>query len=349
MEPAGVTTKNGGRRRANSGEPVLVSKGGLYLRLAPMALWRRMVSHTLLEGRPLTTRGRWANPLILAQLRSATKIVPPRPVHQPIFILGSGRSGTTILGDLLGSHRQAAFLNEPKALWYVANPQDDVIGTYTTDRGCYRLTESQADGEIRRRIHSLYRYALGLCMASRIVDKYPEMIYRTDFLRALFTDPKFVIIVRNGWDTIRSIQDWSLRHRVDRDKGREDWWGANQRKWRLLKQEIVSQDPPLAGALAEAGERLSDESMAAVEWVSVMREASRLRANGVPLQVVYYEKLTSQPAAVLSEICDHADLPDDPGLYEYARRAIRSRRRRSKPALPAALAALVDRTMEEWG
>src|SRR5690606_40375856 len=49
------------------------------------------------EGRPLTTRGRWINPLVFGLYRMAQRLPLGRPVREPAFILGMGRSGTTIL------------------------------------------------------------------------------------------------------------------------------------------------------------------------------------------------------------------------------------------------------------
>jgi hypothetical protein len=38
----------------------------------------------------------------------------PFPLTRPVFIVGCGRSGTTILGEMLGRHPQLAYLNEPR-------------------------------------------------------------------------------------------------------------------------------------------------------------------------------------------------------------------------------------------
>lgn len=308
-----------------------------------------MVSHSLLEGRPLTTRAGWLNPIIVAQLRIACRLIKPKPVDKPIFILGTGRSGTTILGDLLGSHRHVALLNEAKALWYVANPLDDIVGTYTQQHGKYRLSSDDASRETRERIQSLYRYALGLCRASRIVDKYPEMMFRVDFLQALFSEPRFIAIIRDGWDTISSIEEWSRDHRLTRGEDIHDWWGLNRRKWRLLQRDVISGDRQLSQAIASAGTALSDRALAAVEWIATMREAERLMLRGVELKIVRYEELTSDPDSVLAAICDFTGLPPDEKQYEFARHTLRNRRARTRPDLVEPLAELVRQTMHQWG
>ena len=64
------------------------------------------------------------------------------PKNHPIFIVGTGRSGTTILGKILSVHKQVAFLNEPKALWFFANKEDDLIGSYSKSKGRYHFNEN---------------------------------------------------------------------------------------------------------------------------------------------------------------------------------------------------------------
>ncbi len=95
----------------------------LYIRTRPTKAVSRLISYALFEGRPLTTRGRWINPLVFA-LSGTLKTLPQiKKVKKPIFIIGMGRSGTTILGVVMSMHRDVGFLNEPKALWHSIYPQ----------------------------------------------------------------------------------------------------------------------------------------------------------------------------------------------------------------------------------
>ena len=88
-----------------------------FIRLSWKKAYTRYLSYAFYEGRPLTTKGRWINPLIFFLYRVQQYSPFVRKVKQPIFILGTGRSGTTILGVTLAMHRAVGFLNEPKALW----------------------------------------------------------------------------------------------------------------------------------------------------------------------------------------------------------------------------------------
>ena len=81
----------------------------LYIKTRPTKVLTRLISYAFFEGRPVTTKGRWINPLvfsILKEKRSPQTIVNTNPLKKPIFILGTGRSGTTILGIVLSMHRE---------------------------------------------------------------------------------------------------------------------------------------------------------------------------------------------------------------------------------------------------
>ena len=64
---------------------------GSYIRARPWKLYSRLISYALFEGRPLTTKGRWLNPLLFALFAIEKKLPAMRKVCEPTFILGTGR------------------------------------------------------------------------------------------------------------------------------------------------------------------------------------------------------------------------------------------------------------------
>ena len=62
------------------------------LRTRPSKALERLVAATLFEGRPLTARGRWLNPLALALAARHARGAGGADAR-PIFVLGTGRSG----------------------------------------------------------------------------------------------------------------------------------------------------------------------------------------------------------------------------------------------------------------
>ena len=296
----------------------------LYIRTRPTKVLTRLMSYAFFEGRPVTTKGRWINPVVFSILKNvSTNNSKYRPVEKPIFILGTGRSGTTILGVVLSMHREVGYLNEPKAMWHLIHPYEDVIGNYSRADAKYRLTAEDATDEMHRRASQMFGAYLTVTRSQRLVDKYPELIFRVDFVRALFPDARFIFLVRNGWDTCHSIATWSERLGVQVSGEKHDWWGVDDRKWRLLVEQLVKTDPALSEVIDEIRHFERHLDRAAVEWIVTMCEGIRLmQASSNCVHLIRFEDLTLEPDKTLAELCDFCELPTDETFREYARQTL---------------------------
>lgn len=290
-----------------------------YFKLRPKKALVRLLTYSLFEGRPLTTKGRWINPLVFSISASAKRLPISNRVKKPIFIVGTGRSGTTILGVILSIHNDIGFLNEPKAIWHSVVGYEDLVGSYSQKKALYKLTESDATPKVIESLNRIYSFYLKLTGSRRICDKYPELIFRIPFVKAVFPDAKFLFLVRNGWDTCSSIDKWSDRLGIQDRDNVYDWWGINGRKWDLLVEQVV----PGHSDLAEFSERIRnfdrEIDKAAVEWILSMREGIYWR-NMFPdsFHTVIFEKLLEEPIAELQSIRDFCELGDDPVFSKYA-------------------------------
>jgi hypothetical protein len=291
-----------------------------YINARPWKLWSRMISYALFEGRPLTTRGQWINPLLFAHFAIEKRLPVRRKISKPVFILGTGRSGTTILGIVLSMHRDVGFLNEPKALWHAIHPGEDLIGSYNRNYARYRLTETDASDAVIQAAHRLYSAYLSATFSRRIVDKYPELIFRIPFIRSIFPDAKFLFLTRNGWDTCHSIMHGSERLGQQHNSEIHDWWGVNRRKWDLLTAEIVSRHADLSTHVSAMKTWNEQVDMAAVEWIVTMREGlSLLKQLPDDILHVRYETLCSDPQKTMARIVDFLELADDDEpFFQYA-------------------------------
>ena len=119
-----------------------------YLRYRPSRVWARLVSYALFEGRPLTTKGQWFNPIVFGLAKVLRRLPPIVEVREPLYVVGTGRSGTTILGIILSMHPDVGFLNEPKALWAGLHDEEDLIGSYNDNKANYRLGTADATPRI---------------------------------------------------------------------------------------------------------------------------------------------------------------------------------------------------------
>lgn len=294
-----------------------------YLRARPTKVLSRLMCYAFFEGRPLTTRGRWINPLVFALFSMVKRMPALRKVSRPIYILGTGRSGTTVLGMVLSMHHECVFLNEPKAIWHAIHSGEDLIGNYSLGRACYRLGAGDVDQDMKRDAHRIYGSCLAATFSSRIVDKYPELIYRVPFVMGLFDDAQFVFLVRNGWDTCRSIERWSERLGQNVAGETHDWWGIDRRKWKLLVEQLIPEHADLAPHMNEIKSFTRHVDMAAVEWVVTMREGLALMKR-YPDRVieVRFEELSREPDGVLRNLRLFLGLSDDPVFDEYAKKTL---------------------------
>lgn len=291
-----------------------------YIKTRPIKAITRLISYALFEGRPITTKGRWINPVVFSLLKAAAKSHRQfQPIHKPVFILGTGRSGTTILGIVLSMHKDVGFLNEPKAIWHLIHPNEDIIGNYTHEHAKFRLTADDMTENMQQRATQMFGAYLSTTGSKRLVDKYPELIFRIDFVRAIFPDARFIFLVRNGWDTCQSIANWSKRLGIQVNAENHDWWGVNDRKWQLMTDQLVSTDDDLKSIAEDVKHFDNHLNRAAVEWIVTMREGLRLLdTKSECIHTIHFEALTTQPEEILSTLCEFCDLHIDQTFINFA-------------------------------
>jgi hypothetical protein len=242
------------------------------------------------------------------------------------------------------------FLNEPKALWHSVFPEEDVIGSYTRGPARYRLDETHAGQQVIDNAHRLFGAYLRAVMSKRVVDKYPELVFRVPFVKCIFPDAKFLFLVRNGWDTCASIDKWSRRLGVEDAGETHDWWGADNRKWHLMIDELIAPDPMFAG-LTEHIRSLSDHSnMAAVEWIVTMQEGlRRQKADPGSVHMIRYEDMVERPDDELGQVLQFCGLQADPVFMDYAKKTLRPAPMHEPFELDEKVAPLFEQTMRDLG
>ncbi|HFD32428.1 MAG TPA: sulfotransferase [Gammaproteobacteria bacterium] len=313
-------------------------------------LIRRLISYTLFEGRPHTTKGQWFNPVVFFILRILTALPGCPKLKQPIFITGLGRSGTTILGILLSLHEDVGFLNEPKAIWRIIDPKHDINGDYVSSGGIFRLKKDATNEHARKTAHRIFGRYLSIVQAKRLVDKYPELIFRVEYLLALFPDAKIIFISRNGVDATHSIALWSKRLGVEVNGRVDDWWGRGDIKWTYLREQIILQDADYTSVREVANEDLDHVNRAALEWIITMREGLKcLREHPDSIIHVQYEKLTVSPEIEISRLLKQCNLSQDSAVISHAKKKLYKNKLKKKPNLLAPIQILFDETMAELG
>lgn len=129
-----------------------------------------------------------------------------RRIRQPIIVIGSARSGTSLLSKFLGMHPDVAYLGEPRPIWTRGHAYrgDDALGRED-------LTPRVADYIDRR-----FAEFLGRAGRSRLVEKTPSNCFRIPFIHELYPDCRIIHIFRDGRDVVHSL----LRVATKRPSGR---------------------------------------------------------------------------------------------------------------------------------
>lgn len=320
-----------------------------YTKQSLIKSYTRYLSYFLYEGRPLTTKGRWINPLIFFLYKLQSLLPLTKPVNKPIFIIGSGRSGTTILGTTLSMHNAVGFLNEPKALWNYLYDSEDLIGSYNTTKAHYRLNGNNVTNTMVEKAHRIYGNYLRFACASRVVDKYPELIFRTEFINTIFPDACFLFLYRNGYDTCHSIRKWSDNLGSNVQGEVHNWWGRDDRKWKLLCFQVVAMDSSLGSHINEISQYSDHSYRAAVEWIVTMKEGLKLLAQK-PNHVmgVKYEDYISCPETRLN-VLRFCNLDVDSNYEEFCDKVLDAPKVKPRLTLPPVIQNEFHQVMKRLG
>lgn len=248
-----------------------------------------------------------------------------------VFLVGSPRSGTTILAELLGRHPDALEWYEPYFIWdwHLGLSDDDVREAVL------------ATAPVRDFIRREFEIFLRKSGRKLILEKLPDHAFQIPYVNAVFPDARWVHIIRDGRDVTLSIQkEWHRRRetverrsfrRLLRTAGdmlrRQHFWrnraqavlfelrsNRSFRPGRYLNKAkwggAVGWGPRFPGWQEELRRR-SLVSFNALQWArSVERifDDSRLIPPGRWLEV-RYERLVADPGAVLGEIFSFLGLP----------------------------------------
>ncbi len=238
---------------------------------------------------------------------------------EPIaFLTGCGRSGTSILGQMIGASPSVRYLNDYFPIWVEPFPQCDAWGLRHGTRGLdnrIELTEADLTEEGQDQFWDIAR--LQRRGKPLLVEKVALNNYRLRFLAALAPEAKMINIARHGVEVARSI---AKRIEVG------EWYGEGDRKWRLL-QDLARE----RGLHDQLGLCTTDVARGLLEWrmsIEVAREHVAAIGEGRVLQV-RYEDLLADAAGVATRIAGHLGLPDG---GEAMRRWAAGRIERKNPA-----------------
>jgi hypothetical protein len=244
----------------------------------------------------------------------------PNPTPRPIFVFGSGRSGTTLLYSLLNAHADLAwvsrltdrlpglpglaFLSRSTLLRRsrLFEPSTDAIGVYRHSGITVELLEEKGraltekevtpqSAQMLRRIVDVHTRSMG---KSRFINKSTMNAMRIGMIRHIFPDACFVHILRNGYAVASSLL------RVKWWPDADIWWlGTTPREW--------DGDPV---------------ELAAMNWTRQVTEILAQKPNVPPDQFVEcrYEDLLTDPIGTVRSITSICGLEWSDAYASHLRR-----------------------------
>jgi Sulfotransferase family len=236
------------------------------------------------------------------------RLLPRRnPPSQPVFILGTPRSGTTLVFELLQrSPALASLPGEGHLLSEIFHPGSE---------GAVRGHELGPLDVARNEPRALYWLIDQLTHGRRYLDKTPRNSLRVPYLSALYPDPWFVFVKRDGRAAVSSlITGWrsgsamfsGLRMpvplQIEGYQG-ETWKFVIPRGW-----EAYARDRTLAEVCAFQWRACSEAILAARDSLG----------NGRWIEV-RYEDLLERPEEEVSRLLDGLGLSSAPEVLGRAR------------------------------
>jgi omega-hydroxy-beta-dihydromenaquinone-9 sulfotransferase len=248
-------------------------------------------------------------------------------VKPPLFIVGCGRSGTTIVYELLCEHPDLAWFSNYAERWpalpqlealtrlrdigtirrspsrFVPQPVEgyalwDRSGPPDVRRRNARLSGADVDAEHAQRVGDLVAAHVRYHKGRRFINKNTRNSRRVRYLDAIFPDAAFLHVIRDPRAVVASLLA-------------VHWWPDLPLWW---------SDDRTPRALAAAGS--TPEAVAAEHWV---KSVERLLADARHLPPsryleIRYEAFTESPETVLSSVCTFAGLSSSARITEALRR-----------------------------
>lgn len=270
----------------------------------------------------------------------------------PIILVGTHRSGTTWLGEVLSQHPRLAYWVEPRHVWTWGN-------SYTPDDV---LTEAHATDKVRARIRKTFADFVKAEGKDRLAEKTPSNCLRLRFIRAVYPEARILLVIRDGRSVLRSTDEilakgvpWERILTRARQTPIAEWPAYGRQAFdticrKVTRKKLKYWGPRPPGWREWLGSDSTDLVMAK-QWAGTIGraidDADWLEARGQGVFRFRYEDLMQRPRELMTQICDYAELADpEPVIAFTDKTADPTRSEKWRSALDEELLALVRPHME---
>lgn len=262
---------------------------------------------------------------------SPSPATPPQ-IDKPVFVVGCGRSGTSMLFDLMAQHPglektrgypdgedHEGWIKHGKcAMAGIGNAYSKKYASGINGYSyCLHMTDRDATPEVVQAMHAYYwRDVLKQSASRRVLNKQPHLSNKLGYVLEIFPDAKIVHIVR---DCTSMVASWLAV--MNEHPSLVVYWPEEELPCFWLMQKPT--DPIALEALARhprfypgGGKQLWIEYWLKTNLGIEAQMAGRLRQ----LCTIRYEDLIQQPDRVLNAITKFCQLPDHDYQVEHIRR-----------------------------
>lgn len=165
-------------------------------------------------------------------------------MKSPIFIGGSGRSGTTLMRVMLDAHPDLACGPEFKMIPGIASVYKSMMSPSYRDIGRrYGLKKEDVRKNYQQFIENFFEPFMKENGVDRIIEKTPNNLLFAKELSDIFPNPKFIHLVRDGRDVMLSLlkMEWK-----DLNSGEKLWFVKDAKGAIIYWMQIVAECIKLA-------------------------------------------------------------------------------------------------------
>ncbi len=256
----------------------------------------------------------------------------------PVILLGTHRSGTSWLGNMLAQHPDLAYWAEPRYVWSLGNAYkpDDL------------LSKSDVTPRIKRRIQNRFdKYVLS-SGKKRLLEKTPNNCLRLSFINAIYPEAKVIHIIRDGravFNSSNRVTSSSQLHKRSLlfsrflELGRETpivEWPANfSRILEVANAKILGKPLSFWGPRPPGWRQwLEGDSrnvILAKQWAATIEQALD-DSEALTSKNYYrfsYEELMENPREEIRKIFDFTEINDENGLVDKISDSVKPGRARA--------------------
>lgn len=264
----------------------------------------------------------------------------PTPIVAPIFMVGAERSGTTILGKVLGHQGDVMFLSEARPMWYRAVPDVDERKFHWANgqpQGRLYLDETDYSEEAKASLEHDFGCMMTRAGRRRLMEKMPINLFRVRWLNAMWPDAKFIQIMRDPFSTT--------------DSKMQCWPSIDEKQLPYLKIRRTMYTKLFPELTVLLSTITTPYEWYLFEWRVDTEEGERLKNMFTDrYRVVQLEEVQRNPETALTEICDFTGLRFSKRLRRAYRTMLDQRIRLAKPQLDRARCAeILGSSADRWG